>query len=1117
MTARRLASTTIASLCVLISGLAFASTSALATRGHVLGYSFGGAGNGDGEFEGPAGVAVNELTGNVYVVDQGNDRVEEFDSTGNYLSQFAGGAAPSGALSSPTGIAIDNSTESLVDPSAGDVYVVDQGHQVIDKFSSEGVYLGQLQDGAGGVPFGELEGVAVDPSGVVWVYQASGEIDSFSDALANEFLASRTSQAAGVPYPGFAVDSEGHLYVVSHIRETVAKLNRSGELIQEEIGELVGATGLAANRSTDEVFVADTESVAELESDGQLKEAFGVESTDGIAVDAASASESVYVADPATDEIDVFVLQPMSAPTISDESVASVGAESATFGGEIDPNGVDTHYYFQYGSVSCTTSPSGCEDAPSPPGLDLGSEFGIQAIGHVHPQGLQPNTTYHYRLVAYSSFGGGSGSTVYGPEETFTTGAAQSSSSLSDDRAYELVSPPDKNGGEVEAVFSQPPLEGLGGIGGLQSIDPIVEAAPNGEAVVYGSKTAFGAEPQSSPLDIEYLARRGTSGWTSQSLNVPQDPTPTSADSLLFRQEEGFSPDLSHEFLQAHDPLQAPGAVLHYQNLYERDTANGELSALTTVTPPNRTPGGGGDSFRGEYIGESTDGSHVFYQANDALVSDVSDIEGADSNNYNIYELAAGKLNLVNVLPDGDASPDASLGSELDDTSVETHNAISADGSRVYWTDDQSEALYLRSYGVSTVAVSKGDKATFWGASGDGSEALFASCSQLTSDSTSTCESSLSGAQIEGELYAYEAGHDRLSDLTVDPTDPYGAQVEGQVGASDDGSYVYFVALGDLAAGAVRGQPNLYVWHREEISQDGTIRGAIHYIARLAPLETTSFDPDGSDDNEEVVRRTAEVTPDGRHMAFVSTERLTGYNNTPVEPTLCEVNNVSGPCSEVFEYDAPSETLVCASCNPSGARPSGPSLIPGAENARYQQHVLSDDGSRVFFDSLDALDSRDVNGEVDVYEYEGGHDYLISGGISDNRSTFLDADANGDNVFFVTSQQLVPEDEDGAADVYDARVGGGFGDGVAQLTCTGTGCQGVPSPPPVFATPSSVTFNGLGNFVAQSPARKGKAKKRVEPKHKAKHKAKKKAGLKRKAKRNDRKRGHAKKTTKGRR
>jgi hypothetical protein len=95
---------------------------------------------------------------------------------------------------------------------------------------------------------------------------------------------------------------------------------------------------------------------------------------------------------------------------------------------------------------------------------------------------------------------------------------------------------------------------------------------------------------------------------------------------------------------------------------------------------------------------------------------------------------------------------------------------------------------------------------------------------------------------------------------------------------------------------------------------------------------------------------------------------------------------------------------------------------------------------------------------------------LLSGGESSDYSFLVDADPAGENVFFTTRARLVTQDRDEHVDLYDARVHGGFPE--SSLACTGTGCQGVPPAPPTFATPSSATFNGLGNFLPQ-PLAKG--------------------------------------------
>ena len=124
------------------------------------------------------------------------------------------------------------------------------------------------------------------------------------------------------------------------------------------------------------------------------------------------------------------------------------------------------------------------------------------------------------------------------------------------------------------------------------------------------------------------------------------------------------------------------------------------------------------------------------------------------------------------------------------------------------------------------------------------------------------------------------------------------------LGASSDGSYIYFVAEGVLAAGATSGAENLYVDHN----------GTTTFIATLSGS-------DGSDWNSQLTSR---VTPDGTHLAFNSVQSLTGFDNTDA--------NTGGADTEIFLYDATAKTLVCASCNPTG-NPIGSSQLDPVEGA----------------------------------------------------------------------------------------------------------------------------------------------------------------------------------------
>lgn len=130
-----------------------------------------------GSFSNPNGIAVQESTGDVYVADIGTDTVSKFDAAGNpvefsglHSNALNGGSTPAGSFSfpsvsgTPAAVVVDNSTDPS-DPSRGDLYVMDAGHNVIDKFSSEGMYLSQITG-----PFEEgLVGLAVTADGNVQV------------------------------------------------------------------------------------------------------------------------------------------------------------------------------------------------------------------------------------------------------------------------------------------------------------------------------------------------------------------------------------------------------------------------------------------------------------------------------------------------------------------------------------------------------------------------------------------------------------------------------------------------------------------------------------------------------------------------------------------------------------------------------------------------------------------------------------------------------------------------------------------------------------------------------------------------------------------------------------
>ena len=141
----------------------------------------------------------------------------------------------------------------------------------------------------------------------------------------------------------------------------------------------------------------------------------------------------------------------------------------------------------------------------------------------------------------------------------------------------------------------------------------------------------------------------------------------------------------------------------------------------------------------------------------------------------------------------------------------------------------------------------------------------------------------------------------------------------------------------------------------------------------------------------------------------------------------------------------------------------------------------------MFFDTGEALLSQDTNGRIDVYEWAPDTLRLISSGRSGHDSAFLDASADGQDVFFTTREQLVGADDDALIDVYDARVGGGLPEQENQPECMGDACQGPVSPPPALSGAGTGTLGGSGNVrtirrAAPKRCKRGRARKRVRGK-----------------------------------
>ncbi len=184
---------------------------------------WGSHGSAPGQFDLPWGIAVNPSTGEVYVADQNNNRVQVFDPNGAFLRQFGTQGSAPGQFDLPYGIAVD---------AAGDVYVTEMGNNRVQKLTSTGAPISMFGSlGSGNGQFNTPSGILVHSSGDIYVSDGlNHRIQHFSSAGA--YLGKWGSFGSGsgqfrVPM-GLAEDSNGAIYVADQGNGRVQRFSPGG-------------------------------------------------------------------------------------------------------------------------------------------------------------------------------------------------------------------------------------------------------------------------------------------------------------------------------------------------------------------------------------------------------------------------------------------------------------------------------------------------------------------------------------------------------------------------------------------------------------------------------------------------------------------------------------------------------------------------------------------------------------------------------------------------------------------------------------------------------------------------------------------------------------------------
>jgi hypothetical protein len=725
------------------------------------------------------------------------------------------------------------------------------------------------------------------------------------------------------------------------------------------------------------------------------------------------------------------------------------------------------------------------------------------------------------------------------------------SGQLPDCRAYELVSPVYKEGTFIVSVFA---------------------LSPSGSQVIAGSLGTFGGAeggevPVSSPVGATaYAFSRANSGWTARAITPPV----SRYKGLGMRDA---SADLSGTLWLLRTLAQPEGVT----DLYLEQPA-GTIVKIGPATPEPEVV----NQDKYSYIGASADLSHVLFSSEREDPSMRWPFDGTASDASTLYEYVGSGQTAPSLagVEGGRASTTlvSRCGTRLGSSTTEErngsmYNAISADGTRVFFTavgEDDHECLgggsgveppvdellareelpsgELRTVPVSVSSLSQCSEApsppcadaNFEGAARDGSSVFFTSTQRLLAgageDATpgdSAVTLGCTQASAPGcNLYEYDfgpTGHG-LALVSQGAAEPEGAgaQVQGTMRISRDGTHVYFVARGVLTSApnalgqvAQAGADNLYLSVRECPGKEASCAGPTRRIVFVATLAAS--------DAEDWARRDARpalLSRENRFLVFTSRADLTE------EGTLADVK-------QVFQYDALTGKLVRASIGQAGFNDNGRTPVYGPElalaSSQYtnlltdnnystidspaaENAVLAPESGAVFFQSADALTPQALAGQVDqhdllhepipnIYEYLNGNVHLLSDGqdtssVNEGSGVSLaGSSASGSDVFFTISSALIPQDTDTQQDIYDARAEGGFPTPLVPLPCSEAECHGALTDPPALATPGSVT---QAPEAAQPPPvvsvkakAKAKAKKRVKHRHRKRAKGKKKTHISR--------------------
>jgi DNA-binding beta-propeller fold protein YncE len=979
-----------------------------------------------GQFKsGPLGMTIDSA-GFVYATDPGNDRIQKFSADMTIKTQFAP------EILEKTGLSSLGQSVILALPGGGFALsgAASGGYRLVELDASGEV----VEESLAGDGLPQISALAVNSaSGTIYANVANAEVANNSPGVA--IIDDGPAQAP----PGLAIDP------VTSIDAEEATFNAT-----VDPGGLLVADCRFEYSTNQAVWKKVPESQCEsLDRDGgpqQVSETVGDLEPGTDYFVHFKAGRYYYTGGGATsgeEEFETISLPPL----VSDVGAAQITDHSAYLAGEVKPRSQSFEYHFEYG-----TTPALGSSIPVPTAQETGAQ---QRVVAQLIEGLAPETTYYLRLIATNAAGTTKSPPVPEPPAEFTTRPElepihpckneplreeQPSTHLPECRAYEQVTPPEKNFTSPETGFP----------------------AADGEAAFLAASGGFGDPAgQIGEIATGYRSVRTKDGWRTRWHNetyCSKDLEETHFQPATGGSPSGYSENL--DFLAVLRPEASvcpypsldPDAPTPQTNLYRADFR--EVAKEGPVAYELLAPNPGADELSlkqtgGRYAGSNDDWSHVVYTSNGVQST------GAPAGEFvKVYDWHDGEPHLVSkdtsTIPPGGNPFEKASGVPED-----ALHGVSAEGNRIFFMNPTSEfgdctpancEIYMRQNGTKTFDVSKSECTSscsssapdeFLAATGDGAKVLFKGADKLLNEDTAT------GSDLY--LYTHTSKPDSDANLTLlskdqEPADGTSAGVLGLLGMSEDAEVAYFTAQGQLVAGKpTAAGAKLYRWAANEGSPTLT------YLATLGSGSTDAgnWSGSGSNNTRGPVRA---VPPDGKSLRVRSAVRIDPGADHDEDADLYRWSEQDG--------------WLCISCQvPTSASKGDVELTVNNVPSHYL-HAMSEDGGRVFFSTPDPLAPGDVNAgqpKNDVYEWrEDGSLALVSSGADTRDVKLLGASTTGRDVFLITYKRLVGWDTDDSADVYDARVEGGFKEPVPHTICDpNSGCRGEPTSEPPAQRPAT--------------------------------------------------------------